>query len=45
MSEYEEELCSLKEENERNRKLLHAVFNPEVRVQRAGGFSLFITLT
>jgi len=45
IAEYEEELCSLKEENERHRKLLHAVFNPEVRLQRAGGFSLFITLT
>ncbi|TNN61729.1 hypothetical protein EYF80_028091 [Liparis tanakae] len=35
MSEYEEELCALKEENQRNRKLLHAVLSPEVRVQRA----------
>ncbi|TNN38812.1 hypothetical protein EYF80_051019 [Liparis tanakae] len=35
MSEYEEELCSLKEENERHRRLLDAVFNPEVRLQRA----------
>ncbi|XP_056266970.1 uncharacterized protein LOC130191299 [Pseudoliparis swirei] len=35
IAEYEEELCSLKEENERHRKLLHAVFNPEVRLQRA----------
>ncbi|TNN22619.1 hypothetical protein EYF80_067267 [Liparis tanakae] len=45
MSEYEEELCSLKEENERQRRLLDAVFNPDVRLQRAGWFSLFITLT
>ncbi|TNN40702.1 hypothetical protein EYF80_049143 [Liparis tanakae] len=45
MLEYEEELCRSKEETERHRKLLHAVFNPEVRVQRTGGFSLFITLT
>ncbi|TNN35776.1 hypothetical protein EYF80_054066 [Liparis tanakae] len=36
MSEYEEELCALKEENQRNRKLLHAALNPEVRVPRAG---------
>ncbi|TNN61727.1 hypothetical protein EYF80_028089 [Liparis tanakae] len=35
MSEYEEELCALKEENQRNRKLLDAVLSPEVRVQRA----------
>ncbi|XP_056281834.1 involucrin-like [Pseudoliparis swirei] len=35
IAEYEEELCSLKEENERHRKLLHAVFNPEVRLQRS----------
>jgi len=45
IAEYEEELSSLKEENERHRKLLDAVFNPEVRLQRAGWFSLFITLT
>ncbi|TNN42928.1 hypothetical protein EYF80_046876 [Liparis tanakae] len=35
ISEYEEELCSLKEENQRQRRLLDAVFNPEVRLQRA----------
>ncbi|TNN42932.1 hypothetical protein EYF80_046880 [Liparis tanakae] len=35
ISEYEEELYSLKEENERHRRLLDAVFNPEVRLQRA----------
>ncbi|XP_056264005.1 zinc finger protein with KRAB and SCAN domains 8-like isoform X2 [Pseudoliparis swirei] len=35
IAEYEEELCASREENERHRKLLHAVFNPEVRIQRA----------
>ncbi|XP_034385629.1 zinc finger protein 135-like isoform X2 [Cyclopterus lumpus] len=35
IAEYEEELCSSREENERHRKRLDAVFNPEVRLQRA----------
>ncbi|TNN41936.1 hypothetical protein EYF80_047894 [Liparis tanakae] len=35
LAEYEEELCSSQEENERHRKRLQAVFNPEVRLQRA----------
>ncbi|TNN72549.1 hypothetical protein EYF80_017156 [Liparis tanakae] len=35
IAEYEEELCSSKEENERHRKLLDAVLNPTVRLQRA----------
>ncbi|XP_056263799.1 oocyte zinc finger protein XlCOF8.4-like [Pseudoliparis swirei] len=35
IAEYEEELCSSQEENERHRKRLQAVFNPEVRIQRA----------
>ncbi|XP_034401558.1 uncharacterized protein LOC117739324 isoform X2 [Cyclopterus lumpus] len=35
IAEYEEELCSSREENERHRKRLDAVFNPEVRNQRA----------
>uniref|UniRef100_A0A8C2XE06 C2H2-type domain-containing protein n=1 Tax=Cyclopterus lumpus TaxID=8103 RepID=A0A8C2XE06_CYCLU len=42
IAEYEEELCSSREENERHRKRLDAVFNPEVRLQRAGWFSLFL---
>ncbi|KAM6974276.1 uncharacterized protein LKV04_015914 [Tautogolabrus adspersus] len=32
ISEYEEQLCHLKEENERQHKLLEAVFKPEVRL-------------
>ncbi|XP_034401563.1 zinc finger protein 8-like isoform X1 [Cyclopterus lumpus] len=35
IAEYEEELCSSREENERHRKRLDAVFNPEVRLHRA----------
>ncbi|XP_068587420.1 zinc finger and SCAN domain-containing protein 26-like [Cebidichthys violaceus] len=35
MAEYEEERSSSKEQNERQRKLLDAVFNPEARIQRA----------
>ncbi|XP_056277625.1 protein TsetseEP-like [Pseudoliparis swirei] len=35
IAEYEEELCSSQEENERHRKRLQAVFNPEVRLHRA----------
>ncbi|XP_056265905.1 zinc finger and SCAN domain-containing protein 12-like [Pseudoliparis swirei] len=35
IAEYEEELCSSQEENERHRRLLDAVFNPEVRLHRA----------
>uniref|UniRef100_UPI0037E97C89 uncharacterized protein n=1 Tax=Semicossyphus pulcher TaxID=241346 RepID=UPI0037E97C89 len=35
IEEYEEELCRSKEERERQQKLLGAVFNPEVRLQRA----------
>ncbi|TNN34449.1 hypothetical protein EYF80_055386 [Liparis tanakae] len=35
IAEYEEELSSSKEENERLPKLEEAVFNPEVRLQRA----------
>ncbi|TNN41939.1 Zinc finger protein 22 [Liparis tanakae] len=35
LAEYEEELCSSQEENERHRKRLQAVFNPEVRLHRA----------
>ncbi len=39
IAEYEEELCRSKEENERHRKLLDAVFNPEVRLHTAGQFT------
>ncbi|XP_034747454.1 zinc finger protein 2 homolog isoform X2 [Etheostoma cragini] len=35
IAEYEEELCRSKEENERQRELLDAVFNPQLRVPRA----------
>ncbi|XP_049923387.1 zinc finger protein 436-like isoform X2 [Epinephelus moara] len=35
IAEYEEELCRSKEENERQRKLLDAVFNPQLRFHRA----------
>ncbi|XP_032367363.1 uncharacterized protein LOC116686451 isoform X1 [Etheostoma spectabile] len=34
IAEYEEELCRSKEENERQRELLDAVFNPQLRVHR-----------
>ncbi|XP_068426957.1 zinc finger protein 771-like [Clinocottus analis] len=36
IAEYEEELSASRDENERQRRLLDAVFNPEVRVHRAG---------
>ncbi|TKS89277.1 hypothetical protein D9C73_022292 [Collichthys lucidus] len=36
VSEYEEQLCRLKEENQRQRELLDAVLKPELRLQRAG---------
>ncbi|XP_033465402.2 uncharacterized protein LOC117245905 [Epinephelus lanceolatus] len=35
IAEYEEELCRSKEENERQRKLLDAVFKPQLRLHRA----------
>ncbi|XP_078100782.1 uncharacterized protein LOC144513553 [Sander vitreus] len=35
IAEYEEELCRSKEENERQRELLDAVFNPQLRLHRA----------
>ncbi|XP_049424963.1 zinc finger protein 391-like isoform X1 [Epinephelus fuscoguttatus] len=35
IAEYEEELCRSKEKNERQRKLLDAVFNPQLRLHRA----------
>ncbi|XP_034747471.1 zinc finger and BTB domain-containing protein 17-like isoform X2 [Etheostoma cragini] len=38
IAEYEEELCRSKEENERQRELLDAVFNPQLRVHRADFF-------
>lgn len=37
IAEYEEEVSRSKQENERQRKLLDAVFNPEVRLHRTGG--------
>ncbi|KAG8004791.1 hypothetical protein GBF38_010583 [Nibea albiflora] len=36
ISEYEEQFCRLKEENERQRQLLDAVLKPELRLHRAG---------
>ncbi|XP_034043044.1 gastrula zinc finger protein XlCGF48.2-like [Thalassophryne amazonica] len=35
IAEYEEELCRSKEENQRQRRLLDAVLNPEVRIKAA----------
>ncbi|XP_034734845.1 involucrin-like [Etheostoma cragini] len=35
IAEYEEELCRSKEENERHRKRLDAVFSPQLRLHRA----------
>ncbi|XP_059205830.1 zinc finger protein 239-like isoform X3 [Centropristis striata] len=35
IAEYEEELCRSKEKNERQQKLLDAVFNPQLHVHRA----------
>ncbi|XP_075949758.1 uncharacterized protein LOC142951818 isoform X1 [Anarhichas minor] len=42
IAEYEEKLYRTKEENERQRKLLDAVFNPEVRKQRADVLQLLV---
>ncbi|XP_054461532.1 uncharacterized protein LOC129096874 isoform X2 [Anoplopoma fimbria] len=42
IAEHEEELSRSKEENERQRKLLDAVFNPEVRIQRADAQQLLV---
>lgn len=36
IADYEEELSRLKRENERQRKRLDTVLNPEVRLHRAG---------
>ena len=36
IAEYEEELCRSKKENERQQKRLDAVFNPQLRLHRAG---------
>ncbi|XP_068426952.1 zinc finger protein 84-like isoform X1 [Clinocottus analis] len=41
IAEYEEELSASRDENERQRRLLDAVFNPEVRVHRADVQQLF----
>ncbi|KAM6942384.1 uncharacterized protein PEZ65_004265 [Lycodopsis pacificus] len=35
IAEYEEEVSALKEQNERQRKLLDAVYNPQLRLHRA----------
>ncbi|XP_045914797.1 zinc finger protein 391-like [Micropterus dolomieu] len=43
ISEYEEELCRSKEENQRHRKLLDAVFQPEVRLHRADVQQLLVS--
>ncbi|XP_038581216.1 uncharacterized protein LOC119907525 isoform X2 [Micropterus salmoides] len=43
ISEYEEELCRSKEENQRHRKLLDAVFQPEVRLHRAAVQQLLVS--
>ena len=45
IAEYEEELSRSKEENERQRKLLDAVFNPQLQLHRAGLFPLHLILT
>ncbi|XP_056280520.1 protein TsetseEP-like isoform X5 [Pseudoliparis swirei] len=42
-AEHEEELTSLKEEHERQRKRLDAMFNPKVRLQRADVQQLLVT--
>ncbi|XP_032363686.1 golgin subfamily A member 6-like protein 7 [Etheostoma spectabile] len=42
IAEYEEELCRSKEENERQRELLDAVFNPQLRVHRADVQQLWV---
>nr|XP_040046821.1 oocyte zinc finger protein XlCOF7.1-like [Gasterosteus aculeatus aculeatus] len=42
IAEYEEETSRLKEDNERLKKRLHAVLNPEVRIQRADLQQLFV---
>ena len=38
IAEYEEEVCRLREENERLQKLLDAVFSPQLQSHRAGLF-------
>ncbi|KAI9536831.1 hypothetical protein NQZ68_031140 [Dissostichus eleginoides] len=45
IAEYEEELSRAKVEHERHRKLLDAVFQPQIRLHRAvtGGGSLLLT--
>ncbi|KAM8845037.1 uncharacterized protein AB9W97_000363 isoform 1-T1 [Spinachia spinachia] len=42
IAEYEEEASRFKEDNERLKKRLHAVFHPEVRIQRADLQQLFL---
>ncbi|XP_076610720.1 uncharacterized protein LOC143335305 [Chaetodon auriga] len=43
IAEYEEELCRSKEENERQRKLLDAVFQPRLRIHRADVQQLLVS--
>ncbi|XP_020496254.2 zinc finger protein 771-like isoform X3 [Labrus bergylta] len=43
IAEYEEELRHFREENERQHKLLDAVFNPEVRLHRADVLQLVVS--
>ena len=38
IAEYEEEVCRLREDNERLHKLLDAVLKPQLRLHRAGLF-------
>ena len=42
IAEYEEELCRSKEKNERQQKLLDAVFSPQLRLHRAGLLPLLL---
>ncbi|XP_074542174.1 uncharacterized protein LOC141802537 [Halichoeres trimaculatus] len=43
IAEYEEQLCRSKEENQRQQKLLEAVYNPEVRLHRADVQQLLVS--
>ncbi|XP_074542184.1 uncharacterized protein LOC141802545 isoform X2 [Halichoeres trimaculatus] len=44
IAEYEEQLCRSKEENQRQQKLLEAVYNPEVRLHRADSQQLLVSV-
>lgn len=43
VAEYEEELHLSKQENERQRKLLNVILNPQLRLRRAGEFDPILT--